>query len=224
MRFLEVPGEENKMNITDKIIEAGLVAVVRAKDGDEALKIVEALKQGGVKAIEITYTVPGATAVIERLAKEYKGTDMIIGAGTVLDAETARIAILAGSQFIVSPYLNPDVVKLCNRYQVPAMPGAMTIKEVVEAMECGASIVKVFPGDVVGVSFIKAVMGPLPYAKLMPTGGVDINNVGEWIKAGCVAIGAGSNLTAGAKTGDFEKITTSAKEFIAKINEARNKL
>ena len=167
-------------------------------------------------------SVPGATSVIEALSAEYKNTDMIIGAGTVLDPETARIAILAGAQFVVSPYLNPDMVKLANRYDIPSMPGAMTIKEVVEAMECGAAIVKAFPGDVLGIKFIKSILGPLPYAKLMPTGGVDINNVGEWIKAGCVAIGAGSNLTAAAKTGEFEKVTAAAKEFIDAINVARN--
>jgi len=211
------------MNRTvDNIVSSGLVAVVRAKSADEALKIVGALKAGGVKAIEITYTVPGATSVIEALSAEYKNTDMIIGAGTVLDPETARIAILAGAQFVVSPYLNPDMVKLANRYDIPSMPGAMTIKEVVEAMECGAAIVKAFPGDVLGIKFIKSILGPLPYAKLMPTGGVDINNVGEWIKAGCVAIGAGSNLTAAAKTGEFEKVTAAAKEFIDAINAARN--
>ena len=211
------------MNRTvDNIVSSGLVAVVRAKSADEALKIVGALKAAGVKAIEITYTVPGATSVIEALSAEYKNTDMIIGAGTVLDPETARIAILAGAQFVVSPYLNPDMVKLANRYDIPSMPGAMTIKEVVEAMECGATIVKAFPGDVLGIKFIKSILGPLPYAKLMPTGGVDINNVGEWIKAGCVAIGAGSNLTAAAKTGEFEKVTAAAKEFIDAINAARN--
>jgi len=207
--------------IVDNIIKSGLVAVVRAKSADEALKIVGALQKGGVKAIEITYTVPGATKVIEALKAEYKNTDMIIGAGTVLDPETARIAILAGAEFVVSPYLNTDMVKLANRYDIPSMPGAMTIKEVVEAMECGASIIKAFPGDVLGIKFIKSILGPLPHAKLMPTGGVDINNVGDWIKAGCIAIGAGSNLTAHSKTGEYDKIIDAAKEFIAAINKAR---
>jgi len=144
-----------------------------------------------------------------------------LGAGTVLDPETARIAILAGAQFVVSPSLNPETARLCNRYQIPYMPGAATIREVIEAMECGAVIVKVFPGETLGPAFVKAVKGPLPQASLMPTGGVTLENVGEWIKAGSVAIGVGSNLTAGAKTGDFSSITHLARQFVEKIKEAR---
>ena len=146
---------------------------------------------------------------------------MILGAGTVMDSETARIAILSGAQYIVSPYFNAETVRLCNRYRVPCMPGAMTIKEVVEAMESGADIVKVFPGEAFGPKILKAIKGPVPQAKMMPTGGVDLSNVGEWIKAGAVAVGAGGSLTKGAKTGDYKAITETAKEFIAKVKEAR---
>jgi 2-dehydro-3-deoxyphosphogluconate aldolase/(4S)-4-hydroxy-2-oxoglutarate aldolase len=141
-----------------------------------------------------------------------------------MDAETARTAILAGAQYVVSPYLNLDTVKLCNRYRVPCMPGAMTIKEVVEAMEAGADIVKIFPGELFGPQIIKAILGPIPYAKLMPTGGVSLDNVEEWIKAGAVAVGVGSALTKGAKSGDYEAITRTAQEFIAKIRAARGKM
>jgi 2-dehydro-3-deoxyphosphogluconate aldolase / (4S)-4-hydroxy-2-oxoglutarate aldolase len=144
-----------------------------------------------------------------------------LGAGTVLDPETARIAILAGAQFIVSPSLNPDTARLCNRYQIPYMPGAGTIREVLEAMECGADIIKVFPGETLGPAFVKAVKAPLPQASLVPTGGVTLENVGEWIRAGSVAVGVGSNLTAGAKTGDFSAITQLAQKFVEKIKEAR---
>jgi 2-dehydro-3-deoxyphosphogluconate aldolase/(4S)-4-hydroxy-2-oxoglutarate aldolase len=147
---------------------------------------------------------------------------MILGAGTVMDPETARIAILSGAQYVVSPYLNIDTVKLCNRYRIPVMPGAMTIKEVVEGMEAGADIIKIFPGELFGPRIIKAIKGPLPQAQLMPTGGVDLDNVQEWIKAGAAAVGAGSSLTSGAKTGDYASITRKAKEFVAKIKETRN--
>jgi 2-dehydro-3-deoxyphosphogluconate aldolase / (4S)-4-hydroxy-2-oxoglutarate aldolase len=212
-----------KLKVLEKIMASGLVAVVRAESSEQAIKIADACLKGGVAAIEITFTVPGAVDVIKDLARTYKSGELIIGAGTVLDPETARTAILAGAEYVVSPCLNIETIKLCNRYQIPVMPGAMTIKEVVEAMEAGADIVKVFPGEAFGPSFIKAVKGPLPQAPLMPTGGVSLDNVGEWIKAGCVAVGVGGNLTAGAKTGDYESITRIGKQFIEKISQARGK-
>lgn len=212
-----------KLQVLQKIVESGLVAVVRAESSDQALRIAEALAKGGVGAIEVTFTVPGAAAVIADLAKTYKSGEILVGAGTVLDPETARIAILAGAQFVVSPALNPDTARLCNRYQVPYMPGAGTIGEVIAALECGADIIKAFPGEILGPAFVKAVSGPLPRASLMPTGGVTLDNVGEWIKAGSVAIGVGGNLTAGAKTGDYESITNLGKQFSEKIRHARTK-
>lgn len=213
---------ENKQEILSKIKKGGLVAVVRAENPEKAFKIVDACIEGGVAAIEITYTVPGATEIIKELREKYISGQIIIGAGTVLDTETARTAILAGAQYIVSPCLNTEVVKLCNRYQIACMPGAMTIREVVECMEAGADIVKVFPGEILGPAFIKAVKGPMPYATMMPTGGVTLENVGEWIKAGAVAVGVGGNLTAGAKKRDYNSITETAKQFIQNINNARN--
>ncbi|MBR6729057.1 MAG: bifunctional 2-keto-4-hydroxyglutarate aldolase/2-keto-3-deoxy-6-phosphogluconate aldolase [Clostridia bacterium] len=211
----------DKEMILTKICDSGIVAVVRAKDADQAIRIADACIEGGVPAIELTFTVPGAHHVIEELSKRYTPDQIILGAGTVMDPETARIAILSGAQYIVSPYFNLETVKLCNRYRVACMPGAMTIKEVVEAMEAGADIVKLFPGEAGGPKMIKAIKGPIPYAKLMPTGGVDIDNVAEWIKAGAVAVGAGSALTAGAKTGDYAAITAKGKEFVKRIKEAR---
>jgi len=211
----------DKELVLTKIADSGVVAVVRAENGEKAKKIADACLEGGVPAIELTFTVPFAHKVIEDLAKEYKNGEMILGAGTVMDPETARIAILSGAQYVVSPYFNAETVKLCNRYRVPCMPGAMTIKEVVEAMEAGADIVKVFPGEAFGPKILKAIKGPIPQAKMMPTGGVDVNNVADWIKAGAVAVGAGSSLTGGAKTGDYKAITALAKEFIEKVKEAR---
>lgn len=210
-----------KWNVLKKITDSGLVVVVRAENAEEAKRITEACLEGGAAAIEITYTVPGASRVIEELANYYKSGEIIIGAGTVLDPETARIAILSGAQYVVSPALNEDTLKLCNRYQIPCMPGVMTVADVIKAMELGADILKVFPGEAFGPKIIKAISGPLPQATMMPTGGVSVDNVAEWIKAGAAAVGAGGSLIAGAKTGDFASITRLAKEFVTKIKEAR---
>jgi 2-dehydro-3-deoxyphosphogluconate aldolase/(4S)-4-hydroxy-2-oxoglutarate aldolase len=210
-----------KLKVLGRIVEAGLVAVIRARSSDEAARIADACAQGGVAALEITFTVPGAAKVIEDLTKT-RPAGILIGAGTVLDSETARVAILAGAEFVVGPSLNPETARLCNRYQIPYMPGGGTLTEIVTAMECGADIVKVFPGEILGPTFVKAVRGPLPQASLMPTGGVSLENTAEWIKAGAVAVGVGGNLTAGAARGDYKSITELAKQFIEKIREARS--
>ena len=211
----------DKEQVIGRIERRGVVAVVRAKDAEEAVRIAEACLAGGVEAMEITFTVPGAHRVIEKLAARYTDGSMLIGAGTVLDPETARIAILAGAQYVVSPSLNVETVRLCNRYRIASLPGAMTIREVVEAMEAGADIIKVFPGELYGPKVIKAIHGPLPQAKIMPTGGVSVENAGEWIRAGAVALGAGSLLVAGAKTGDYNAVTQCARAFIEAVARAR---
>lgn len=210
-----------KLELLKRITDVGLVAVVRAETGEQAQRVADAVLAGGCPAIEMTFTVPAAHRVIEALAARYSPSELILGAGTVLDPETARIAILSGASYIVSPSLNVETVRLCNRYQVPVMPGAMTVREVIEAMEAGADIVKLFPGEAFGPSIIKAIKGPLPQAPLMPTGGVDLSNVAEWIKAGAVAVGAGGSLMGGAKTGDFASVTSTARAFIEKIKAAR---
>ena len=211
----------HKWTALSRIVDAGLVAVVRASSAEVAAHIAEACIEGGVSALEITFTVPGAQDVIASLSRRYSGQQLLIGAGSVLDSETARIAILAGAHFVVAPALNSSTAKLCSRYQIPYMPGASTPGEIVEALEAGADIVKVFPGETLGPGFVKAVLGPLPHAPLMPTGGVTIENVGDWIRAGCVAVGAGGSLTAGAKTGNYRSITDAARRFVEKIKEAR---
>ena len=213
----------NKIETLAKIQEVGIVAVVRATSIEQAEKITDACIAGGVAAIELTFTVPHADKLIEAMRAKYNSGEIIIGAGTVMDAATARIAILSGANFVVSPAFNLDAAKLCNRYRVPYMPGCATITEVLTAMEAGADIVKIFPADLYGPKIIKDIKGPLPQAKMMPTGGVDVDNVAQWIKAGAVAVGAGSSLTAGAKTGDYADITAKAKAFIANIKEARAK-
>jgi len=212
-----------KLKVLGKVLESGLVAIVRTNSSDQAARIAEACALGGAAAIEITFTVPGAAAVIEDLAKKYKSGEILIGAGTVLDPETARIAILAGAQYIVSPSVSVETARLCNRYQVPYMPGAGTMREIVDAMECGADIVKLFPGETLGPAFVKAVKGPLPQASLMPTGGVSVDNVGEWINAGAGAVGVGSSVTAGAEKGNLHLVTETAKQFVEKIRLARTK-
>lgn len=212
-----------KHHTLTKITDSGLVAVVRAESADQAKKITEASLKGGVSAIEITYTVPGATKVIEELIETFQ-SEIVIGAGTVLDAETARIAMLAGAEYIVSPYFDEGTAKMCNRYQIPYMPGVMTIDAAVRAMENGADLLKVFPGELMGPKVIKAIKGPLPQANLMPTGGVNVNNVGEWILAGAMAVGAGGSLIGNPEVDGYDKITDTAKTFIREIDQARNEL
>src|SRR5699024_5100461 len=206
-----------KHEILQNIEDIGVVAVVRAENSEKAKKIALACMNGGLNSIEITFTVPGAHKVIESLTEEF-GNDLLVGAGTVLDSETARVAMIAGAKYIVSPAFDLSTAKLCNRYQIPYMPGCMTINEMITAMEAGSDIIKVFPGSAFGPSFVKTIKGPLPQAVLMPTGGVSIDNVGEWIKNGCIAVGVGGNLTKGSS----QDMTNAAKEFVAKVKEARN--
>jgi len=210
-----------KINTLQRIVDKGIVAVVRAESSEQGEKIAKACLEGGIDTVEITFTVPGAHKVIEGLRNAFTEKELVIGAGTVLDAETARVAILAGAQYIVSPGLDLEAVKLCNRYQIPSMAGCMTPTEIIKALEAGTDVIKIFPGEALGPSYVKAIKGPLPQAPLMPTGGVSLENVAEWIKNGCIAVGVGGQLTAGAKTGDYKKITDTAREFVKRIREAR---
>lgn len=214
----------SKIEDLKRVEETGIVAVIRAENTEEALKITEAVKKGGIKAIEITMTVPGAVDVIKKVTEEYSSYDILVGAGSVLDAETARTCISAGAEYIVSPAFDKETVKLCNRYQKAVMPGCMTVTEIVNAMEAGADVAKVFPATLFGPKIISAVKAPLPQAPLMPTGGVSLDNVKEWIKAGSWAVGVGSALSKGAKTGEYEQVTEIAKEFIRLIKEARSEM
>jgi len=211
-----------RLEMIRKISDAGIVAVIRATSKEEGVKIVEAVKKGGINALEITMTVPGAVDIIKELSEIYKDDEeVLIGAGTVLDSETARACILAGAKYIVSPSLNVDTVKLCNRYRIAVMPGVMTVKEAVEALELGVEIIKGFPGNAFGPSIISSFKGPLPQANFMPTGGVSLDNVKDWIKAGAVAVGTGGDLTKGAKTGNYELVTETAAKFVEAVRVAR---
>lgn len=206
-----------KYRIYETIEKLGVVAVIRGDSLDTAVKTVDACYKGGIKIIEVTFTVPGADSLIKSLIEKYKGSDMVIGAGTVLDPETARIAILAGAKFVVSPSLNIETIKMCNRYGIPVMTGVMTPTEAQTAMEYGVDVLKLFPGDIAKPAGLKALKGPFPHANIMPTGGVSAENVEEWFKAGAFAVGAGSFLTKDAKTGDYDKVTAVCKAFVDKV-------
>ena len=206
-----------KYNVYKAVKEQGVVVVIRGNDLQEAIKTVEACYKGGIKIIEVTFTVPRADELIKTLVEKYAGSDMLVGAGTVLDAQTARIAMLAGAKFIVSPSLNIDTIKTCNRYGVPVMSGVMTPTEAQTAMEYGVDILKLFPGDIAKPAGLKALKGPFPHANIMPTGGVIQDNVEEWFKAGAYAVGAGSFLTKDAKTGDFDKVEKTCRAFVEKV-------
>ncbi|PNR96736.1 bifunctional 2-keto-4-hydroxyglutarate aldolase/2-keto-3-deoxy-6-phosphogluconate aldolase [Petrotoga sp. 9PWA.NaAc.5.4] len=210
-----------KLKVMQRIIDTGIISVIRANSPEQALNIANAVKRGGIDVVEITMTVPGVIEVIEELKRTYQNDEILIGAGTVLDSETARIAMLAGAEFFVSPYFNAEIVKLCNRYQKVTMMGAMSIKEVIEAMESGSDFVKLFPGSAFGPSVVKAILGPLPYAPIIPTGGVNLENVGDWIKAGCLAVGVGGELTKGVQNGNYEEVQETARKFVEKIKKAR---
>lgn len=210
----------NKNETVSKLLDCGVIAVIRGNSLEEAVKLSKACAEGGIVGLEVTFTVPGAKEVIEALAKE-KDASYIVGAGTVLDEATARIAILAGAKFIVGPNFDKGVCELCNLYQVPYMAGVFTINEIVAALKAGVEVCKIFPGSLAGPDYIKAIHGPLPQARCMPTGGVDLENAQEWIKKGAVAIGTGSNLTAPAKNGDYAKVTELAKQYVALVAQAR---
>jgi 2-dehydro-3-deoxyphosphogluconate aldolase / (4S)-4-hydroxy-2-oxoglutarate aldolase len=227
-KAMGVENDMKKMQIIQKIMQEGVVAVLRGETAEEVVAMAEEAIRGGIKVIEITMTVPFALKAIEKLAQTYKwdssdeSTYAIIGVGTVLDAETARAAILSGAQFVVSPFLSAETVTMCNRYRVPVMPGTMTIKEINEALELGADIVKLFPGNLYEPSVIKAIKGPLPQANIMPTGGVSLDNLGEWVKAGAVAVGIGSDLTTEAvKNKDFSLIQKKAAAYVDAYRQAK---
>ncbi|HOO26355.1 MAG TPA: bifunctional 2-keto-4-hydroxyglutarate aldolase/2-keto-3-deoxy-6-phosphogluconate aldolase, partial [Clostridiales bacterium] len=203
----------DKELVLERICQSGVVAVVRAQSPDRALRIAQACLEGGISAIELTFTVPNAGEVIEELAKRYKSDEMLLGAGTVMDAQTARHAMMCGANYIVSPYFDEETVKICNSYRLAVMPGVMTVREAVLAMRTGADILKVFPGELFGPAIIKAIRGPLPYAKMMPTGGVTVENAGDWIKAGAVALGVGTALTGPADNEDYEAVKNRAEQF-----------
>src|SRR5215216_1415164 len=213
----------SKSETLRRIVEIGIIPVVRAQSADEAMRAVEAIKEGGISVLEITMTVPGAVAVIEEVARRYHD-DALVGAGTVLDAETARACILAGAQFIVSPALDLGTIACCRKYGVTVMPGALTPTEVVQAWTAGADFVKVFPaGALGGASYIKSLKAPLPQIELVPTGGVSLKTAADFIKAGASALGVGADLvdTKALREGNDRLITERARQFVEIVKQAR---
>ncbi len=203
--------------IIERILESGIVAVIRAESPERAIEICRACREGGIIAIEVTFSVPHAVDVIHELDKDL-GKEILLGAGTVLDPYTAKIAIEAGAKYIVAPNLSEDTALLCNKHRVPYIPGVLTPTEIVKALELGVPLMKLFPASTVGPSYIKAIHAPLPQARLMPTGGIELENVKEWIKAGAAAVGVGGGLTKGTK----EQIAETASKFVKLIAEVRS--
>ena len=211
-----------KLKTLSMLTSNGVVAVIRGKSKEDGIKISEATIAGGITSIEVAYTTPKASEVIEELKETYKDNpEVVIGSGTVLDVVTARLSILAGADFVVSPSFDKEVAEECNLYQIPYMPGCMTITEINAALKTGVDIVKVFPGDIVGSKFIKNVKGPLPHVNLMPTGGVNLENMKEWFDNGVFAVGIGGNLTTGLVDNNYEIVTENAQKYIAKLKEIR---
>jgi 2-dehydro-3-deoxyphosphogluconate aldolase/(4S)-4-hydroxy-2-oxoglutarate aldolase len=213
----------SKQDVLRRIEEVGVVPVVRASSMEEAMQVIEAIRAGGVTVLEITMTVPRALKVIEQVADRY-GSEVVVGAGTVLDAETARACILAGASFVVSPALNVGTIEMCRRYSIAVMPGALTPTEVVTAWAAGADVVKVFPcGALGGAKYLKALKAPLPQIELIPTGGVSLATAAEFIEAGAFALGVGADLvdTKAIRAGQPEKVTKAASSYVAAVRDAR---
>jgi len=199
-----------------------VVAVIRLKDPGKLRAVVDAMAEGGVRALEVTMTVPRAIELIRELAPTLPG-GFLLGAGTVIDAATARAVVDAGASFVVSPVFRPEVIAVCHERDVPAMPGCFSPTEILAAHECGADIIKVFPATMLGPQYLKDVRAPLPQVKLMPTGGVTLDNAGEWIRAGAVAVGLGSSLldAKAIESNRFDVITANARKVVANIAAAR---
>ncbi|MDY4197150.1 MAG: bifunctional 2-keto-4-hydroxyglutarate aldolase/2-keto-3-deoxy-6-phosphogluconate aldolase [Peptoniphilaceae bacterium] len=214
----------NKFQMMQRLHDEKLVAVIRGDSEEQVIETAKAVVAGGVRFLEITFTVPNAQVIIGKLNKMYpENSGVVIGAGTCLDSETARIAILAGAKFVVAPHFDADIMKLCNAYCVPVFPGSTDVTGIKDCLSYGAEVVKLFPGEIMGIKAIKAFKGPLPQAEFMPTGGVSIENVIDWLEAGAFAVGAGGSLTGAAKEGDYAKVTETAKKFVEKVQEFKDR-
>ncbi|OGU66542.1 MAG: 2-dehydro-3-deoxyphosphogluconate aldolase [Stygiobacter sp. RIFOXYC2_FULL_38_25] len=210
--------------ILEEILKRKSVAVIRLKDADKLKKVIEAIALGGVSVAEVTMTVPNAIGLIKQITQELS-EDIIVGVGSVLNADTAKQAIEAGAKYVVSPVFKKEIIDAAHAYDVPAMPGCFTPTEILTAYEYGADVVKVFPADVLGMAFFKGILAPMPHLKLMPTGGVSLTNAGDWIKAGAVAVGIGSALLDkdAIDSENYSKLTENAKLITQNINNAIKK-
>jgi 2-dehydro-3-deoxyphosphogluconate aldolase/(4S)-4-hydroxy-2-oxoglutarate aldolase len=215
----------SKHDDLQRVLNSGIVAIIRAQSGDQLVEVARALYEGGIDVLEVTFTVPGVLDIIAAVRREL-GDKVLVGAGTVLDPESARAALLAGAEFLVSPCVNRDVIRLCNRYDKLMMPGALTPTEILAAWEAGADIIKVFPADIGGPNYLKAVHGPLPHVRLLPTGGVDLETIASFIKAGACAVGLGSALVEkkAVETGNFARIRSLAEQYVQLVKTTRASL
>jgi 2-dehydro-3-deoxyphosphogluconate aldolase/(4S)-4-hydroxy-2-oxoglutarate aldolase len=212
----------NKIEKLNLIHETGIIAIMRASSSEQLIAAAAAIKQGGVRVIEVTMTTPGALNVIQTATQQY-GEKLLFGAGTVLDSETARAAILAGAGFVVAPTLNMEMVALCNRYSIPVAPGCYTPTEMLAAWEAGADMIKLFPADAGGPGFIKAVRAPLPQLNIVPVGGVNLNTAAEFIRKGAYALGVGTSLVNQnlLDSGDMAELTRRAEAFVVEVKRGR---
>ncbi|MFC6259602.1 bifunctional 2-keto-4-hydroxyglutarate aldolase/2-keto-3-deoxy-6-phosphogluconate aldolase [Levilactobacillus fujinensis] len=211
-----------RAELLQNMIDTGVIAVVRAETPEKAVKVADAVIAGGVTGIELTYSVPHADTVISELVQKYQDTAVVVGAGTVLDATSARLAIIAGAQFVVAPTFDKEVALMCNLYQVPYVPGTFSITEAQTALKYGSEVVKLFPGAMAGTVAIKEYHGPFPYLNVMPSGGVNVQNMSDWFAAGAVVVGAGGGLTAPAADDDFAGVTRNAKEYMTEFNRIKD--
>jgi len=215
----------SRLNDLERVLDSGLVAILRAPTGEQLLNVARALYDGGIEVIEVTFTVPNVLEIISRIRDDL-GDKILLGAGTVLDTESARTALLAGAEFVVTPTVNVEVIQLCNRYDKVIMPGGFTPTEVLTAWEAGADVVKVFPADAVGPGHLKALKGPFPQIRLMPTGGVNLETLPEFVKAGACAVGLGSALVekSAVLRGDTDRIRSLAAQYVEAMKSARDGL
>ncbi len=211
-----------KSQTIERMLHPGVVAVIRADGSEQLMNVAHALLAGGVTAMEITMTTPNALQVIADVKREM-GERVLMGVGTVLDAQTARMALLAGAQFVVTPVMRPEIIAVCNRYSVPIVCGAYTPTEALAAHEAGADFIKIFPADGLGPDYIKAIRAPLPQLQIIPTGGVDVHTAGDFIRAGCVAVAAGGSLVSKSAlaSGDWDALAETARAFVRAVAEAR---
>jgi 2-dehydro-3-deoxyphosphogluconate aldolase / (4S)-4-hydroxy-2-oxoglutarate aldolase len=207
----------------DRVLRCGLVAIIRAQSGEQLVPIARALYEGGIDVLEVTFTVPNALDVIAAVRRDL-GSKVLLGAGTVLDPESARAAFLAGAEFLVSPTVNLDVIRLANRYDKLMMPGAYTPTEILTAWEAGADVIKVFPAEIGGPTYLKALKGPFPQIRLMPTGGVNLKTLPEFLKAGACAVGLGSSLVEkeAVERGDVDRVRGLAKQYVELLAQCRS--
>ncbi|HEV7226375.1 MAG TPA: bifunctional 4-hydroxy-2-oxoglutarate aldolase/2-dehydro-3-deoxy-phosphogluconate aldolase [Pirellulales bacterium] len=215
----------SKISNLARVMNLGIVAIIRADDGGRLADVAEALVAGGVEVMEVTFTVPKAHRVLETVA-DRMGDKILLGAGTVLDPETARIAMLAGAEFIVSPAVNLEVIRCCRRYDKLIFPGALTPTEVLSAWEAGADIVKIFPSEVTGPGYLKALAGPLPQIRLMPTGGVNLETAAAFLRAGACALGVGGSLveSKAVAAGDMARIESLARQYVKIVDDTRKSM